>query len=124
MMPKTCNEIIDETIAAYVKSNRAVTSSGHCSYIDPETGNQCAVGRCCEAPQDDWNGNWTTLRVSGRQLEVAEREALLKPEYRGKPAFFWMNLQFLHDDDGNWTASGLSKQGQTLVAELRRKWGE
>jgi hypothetical protein len=120
---KTCNEIIDETLAAgYTLSNRAGGGSRQCFYIDPDTGCQCAVGRCCEAPQAEWYGPWSTLRIGSRIFEPDERDALLKPEYRGHSVFFWMELQGLHDNDKHWTETGLSAEGESYVQELRNRW--
>ena len=123
-MQKTCSEIIDETLAAgYTLHNRGVEGD-HCFYIAPESGVMCAVGRCCIAPQSDWVGPFTRLARTERDRAMApdEREAELKPEYRGHSAFFWMELQTLHDDDMNWTNSGLSEAGKEYASELREKW--
>lgn len=123
MTRKTCNEIIDETLAAgYTKTNRAF--EGWCRYITPDSGVMCAVGRCCEAPQSEWEGSWTELRIGGKVVGPENREWLLKPEYRGKSAFFWLGLQALHDNSWNWTKEGLSSDGQKYVEELREKWGD
>ena len=122
---KTCTEIIDETIAAYTLNNRGVDKSGNCRYIVPDTGVCCAVGRCCEAPQAEWYGSFAMLRP--RQFDNTftpeQREEQFKPEYRGHSAFFWMDLQGLHDEALNWTSDGLSEEGKQRVDELRKKWG-
>lgn len=121
---KTYAEIIDETLAAgYTLTNRGVEND-HCFYIAPESGVMCAVGRCCIAPQADWVGPFTRLARTQRDSAMSpdEREAELKPEYRGHSAFFWMELQWLHDDEMNWTDSGLSIYGERCVNELRAKW--
>jgi hypothetical protein len=123
---KTCNEIIDETLAAgYTKTNRGLSPTG-CVYISASTGVCCGVGRCCEAPQAEWYGNFTLLRPTENSppFEPKEREQLLKPEYRGHSAFFWMELQGLHDEDDHWSETGLTKRGEVYVAAMRRKWGE
>lgn len=124
---KTTSEIIDETLATgYTKANRGVGWDGTCRYIEPIKGVCCAVGRCCEAPSEDWWGSWTYLRLhkDADVLRPDEREALLKPEYRGHSAFFWLDLQGLHDDSDNWTETGLSEEGEELVKKLREKWAQ
>lgn len=127
-MQKTCTEIIDETVAAYNANNRASDGGGRCYYIHYSTGAMCAVGRCCEAPQSEWFGAWTSLRANALQhsepFTSSQREALLKPEYRGHSAFFWLELQELHDEDRHWNESGLTESGQAYVAAMRKKWSE
>lgn len=123
-MQKTYAEIIDETLAAgYTLTNRGI-EGGTCRYLSGTNGVPCAIGRCCEAPQADWYGPWTGLRVTERAtvLEPCEREALLKPEYRGKSSFFWMELQGLHDDDDNWTEFGISEDGLRFAEYLKGRW--
>jgi hypothetical protein len=123
---KTCNEIIDETLAAgYTLSKRAMDSFEGCKYISAETGLMCAVGRCCIAPQSEWYGNFAQLRPSQERpmFESQDRDELLRPEYRGHDPYFWMELQALHDTDRFWTDSGLSQSGQIYVAELKKTWG-
>lgn len=123
-MSKTYREIIEETAAAYTSLTLAM-GDGECYYIHPDTGNMCAIGRCCEAPDSDWVGKWTHLHTNKRNavLEPHERELLLKLEYRGKDPFFWMELQDLHDQPNNWTKSGLSKLGRQEVERLMERWG-
>lgn len=124
-MQKTTTEIIDETLAAgYTLTNRGIGFDGICRYIDPKNGVCCAVGRCCDAPSESWWGSWAHLRLSidGEVLRPDQRETLLKPEYRGHSAFFWMDLQELHDDSDHWTETGLSEAGERQVKELREKW--
>ena len=86
----------------------------------------CAVGRCCDAPSSDWVGKWTMLSPNARSpnLDPHEREQLLKPEYRGKDPYFWMELQDLHDQPSNWTKSGLSNLGRQEVDKLIERWGK
>lgn len=123
-MQKTCTEIIDETLAAgYTRSNRGIDKD-RCYYIAPGNGVMCAVGRCCEAPQSEWIGSFTRLRLSENDdcLSPADRESLLKPEYRGHPAFFWTDLQDLHDEWENWNETGLSTVGEIKVTSIREKW--
>lgn len=127
---KSYREIIEETAAAYTSLTRAADGgrnhSSECYYIHPDTGNMCGIGRCCEAPSSDWVGKWTHLHLNARspKLEPHERELLLKPEYRGKDPYFWMELQDLHDQPNNWTKSGLSQLGRQEVERLMERWGK
>jgi len=125
---KTYRDIIDETADSYTSLTRAADGGRNhsCYYIHPDTGCMCAVGRCCEAPSSDWSGKWTHLSDNVRMPPFApeDRELLLKPEYRGKDPYFWMELQDLHDQPSNWTKSGLSNLGRQEVDKLIERWGK
>lgn len=122
-MRKTRLEIIDETVAfGYTSTHRGKTVGGHCFYLHPDTNVPCAVGRCCIAPLPEWEGPWTQLSIGNRQLDYETREELLKPEYRAQGTYFWQEIQHLHDNDENWTDSGLSAVGTQRVIHLREKW--
>jgi len=116
---KTRKEIIDETVAAYTLNTRAFTY-GSCRYLT-DYGNMCAVGRCCTEPKLSWRGSCTAIKDGSDVLNLGSE---LKPEYRGHPAGFWLDIQLLHDMRQNWTYSGLSAEGVEAVADIYAKWGE
>jgi hypothetical protein len=59
-----------------------------------------------------------------QNLDPHDREQLLRPEYRGKDPYFWMELQDLHDQPSNWTKRGLSNLGRQEVDKLIERWGK
>jgi hypothetical protein len=114
---KTKIEIIEETAAYYNLGNRSVTKSGRCYYNGPD-GKQCAFARMCIDPTQLKEGLF-----AGNQLHVFGEE-ILKPEYRGHSLLFYDALQWLHDNQKNWTYDGLSEWGKHKVAEMKNRWGE
>lgn len=129
-MKKTKCEIIRETADFYHLGNRGYsTTTLDCIYLDPETQNRCALGRCFDAPDVslyelrgtiDYDGNIEQYK-DGFFINV---EALLKDEYKGHDPAFWSDLQTLHDLENNWTNDGLSVKGKTKVYNLLNKWAE
>lgn len=111
-------ELIKDTINFYAAdpSRRAVREM-NCLYLDPTTGNKCAVGRCMV------DGTWQ--RVGGDVEVLFDRfqpEQCLKPEYQHIPKKVWKALQDLHDDDIYWNAEGLTQRGQEVANKLLLKY--
>ena len=123
---KTKVEIIEETAAFYNLNNRAVKhSSGYgtsCVYLDAETGNKCAVGRCLNPDADvsEYNSG-----VGAKALFEALGFDILKEEYRIVDSKFWMALQSFHDNRSHWDENGLTQEGikykNELIEELTDK---
>ena len=125
-MKLTRKQIIDDTAAAYTSRNRAVGSNGGCFYKLRNC--MCAVGRYCVDPSEDWAGSWGNVQFDDgselRKLSVEHYDELLRPEVRGQPNQFWLDLQSLHDTRENWNADGLSYTGKMVVDSLHKKWDE
>jgi hypothetical protein len=93
---KTKEQIMEETFEFYSDSkNRAVRPHGGCWYLDVETGNKCAVGRCL-----DPNAEIEKLDqgIQNCWLTISK---LLLPEYQGHNMDFWECLQYWHDSQRN-----------------------
>lgn len=117
---KTALEIIDETVEYYSTHKRAVqkTEDGErCKYY--YRGMTCAVGRCM--PKE--TAKRTEKENGGESAYVLHNlnERLL-PEYRGHSILFWEVVQSLHDTETNWKGGKLSKEGEQVVANLKKQY--
>lgn len=110
----TMLETLNETTAAYTSKTRAVDpESGGCRYF--AQGKCCAVGRCMLDPEVYKN-------YLGNVNRFGDLDSLLKPEYRGFPIDFWLDLQDLHDWDGNWNETGLTTLGKKKVRDIKEEF--
>jgi hypothetical protein len=121
-MRKTKKEIIDETAAFYNLTNRSVERK-NCKYNGPD-GNKCAFARVC-------SDQGLKLLIEGNRAEPNllsfSEKKLLKPEYLGNNhgqglSNFWNEIQALHDEESNWTETGLSEKGESVVEKLHYNW--
>jgi hypothetical protein len=122
-MQKTRLKIIKETIEIYGSdpSKRSVDeATNECQYNGPD-GKHCGAGRC-------FNPGVIEPSDEGRTIEVLiiiyGDKILFKPEYQGHRASFWMEIQKFHDDDENFTETGLSEEGKAFAKELRINYGK
>lgn len=123
---KTTTQIINETVRAYADapSKLRAIADGQCVYFDPETGNKCAVGRCCD-PEQVSADDFPTCSINSKfksSIETRRILAALLPEYQGHPVEFWKDLQVFHDGSLSWDVWGLSDYGKGLVNRLKRKY--
>ena len=110
---KTKEQIMTETFEFYsTPSNRAVRPNGGCFYLDLNTGNKCAVGRCL-----DPNAELAKIEDS---IEVGWSfiQKLFLPEYQGHDIDFWERLQDWHDQQLNFFDDGLSVYGVRSGEEI------
>jgi hypothetical protein len=129
-MQKTKREIIEETANFYHLGNRGYSAHTlDCVYLDFQTRNRCALGRCFDAPDETLYDLTGTVDRDGCILmagKPSERwidiETLLKKEYRGHSPDFWNDLQSLHDGEKNWTNDGLSERGKQKIENLLNNW--
>jgi len=112
-MRKTKIEIIEETVDFYCEDpSRRASVNDICVYLDPSSGNKCAVGRCFDTKHKEY----ADLSRSGEAADDIDLEDVLLDEYKGHDKNFWRNLQTLHDPNSNWTPNGLSDDGMTDLA--------
>lgn len=118
---KTKLQIINETAAFYGAdpSRRGLDDDGGCVYKATVKGvvKHCAVGRCLLKPSARSNGP-VLLVFDGR----AGLDENLKPEYQGHPLSFWADLQNWHDNERNFTKTGLSDRGKKILRELKETY--
>jgi len=112
----TTHEIIDEVAGFYKLGNRSVKTESHfCLYNGPD-GKQCAFARMVIDPLALIEH--TNARVIIQEFGMQ----ILKPEYRGHDAEFYIAVQRLHDNKGNWNEDGLSEEGKIKVIDLKIKY--
>lgn len=124
-MPKTIEEIIDETVNFYGEdvSRRAAIFSGGmwgCMYVSSD-GRKCAFGRCMINPylrEDNHTGFNKNISVQ----YIKHHDTLLKEEYHGHPIGFWLDLQELHDINQNWNDNGISEWGTKEALRMKEVW--
>jgi hypothetical protein len=112
---KSKTEIVVETLLHYNLKNRGYNhAEGQCTYLDKDSGNKCAVGRCIqdseiekvfEREQGYIKATESSPTVS-KLAEFFDFDSLLIPEYRGHSLHFWSDLQYLHDSSKMWTEDG------------------
>lgn len=120
----TYEKLLKETVSFYSKdvNKRGINSNtGECVYLDKNTGNKCAVGRCIDHTiLNGYEGDFNNIV---QELEV-QFEYLLLPRYKHLThKSFWNDLQMLHDSNNNWNKYGLSELGKdhfTLLLEVAR----
>lgn len=125
-MKHTFTSLVKETINHYHSGNRSATASGMCSYLSND-GRMCAVGRCLKPEYLEifHKIEFGTLNMGhGTAIdEIFEAPALeglkisdvVKDEYSDITLEEWRKVQRLHDDDKNWDANGLSKNGHNAL---------
>lgn len=96
------SKVLAETVQYYCEdpSRRAVDAEGECSYYDSKTDNVCAVGRCLIDPVDSEGVLGNVHDLFDQDDGVGDN--ILKPEWRGLPVRFWLDLQDWHDSDSRW----------------------
>jgi len=115
----TAFDIINETIEYYGQdvSRRSVQKS-NCYFLNINTGNRCAVGRClldsAILPPMDCMQDIGTLLL----LNKCTLDEILQEKYRGHPTSFWKDLQELHDMDSHWFRNGLTECGESFVSGM------
>ena len=134
-------EILQETVEYYSKNTkrRAVSSNG-CVYNANIYGleKHCAVGRCFTDKFKDmgedlpgnsdtgvtdiagvvlWPDSTTPAKSEGNQC----LDFMLQEKYQGHSIKFWMKLQMLHDQGGNWDSKGLTDLGKRSVETINEK---
>lgn len=122
----TKTEIINETVKYYSEdvSRRAKEEGGNCMYImTTDTGavKKCAVGRCMNKEGIKRYGNITGI-TAYNIFSMREGDIILIGKYKGHNADFWYDMQFLHDNNYNWSESGLTGTGLITVKNLLEKY--
>lgn len=115
-------EIIEETAKSYTTANRAMDSNGACHYIQPESNNKCAVGRCMNELGLEFWGKFNGTVADLVDEMSSPLDSYLKEEYRGHGEQFWRDVQKFHDNSDNWDSKGLSQDGEETKAVLIKRW--
>lgn len=130
-------QIAEETrdyYAADPVGRRGLDALGHCAYsvlvkstlhpLAPEE-RCCAVGRLMSPAERDYvRRNWfnpTPIRSLAHRIEIDSAAPQSKTErdsFHGYPIWFLELLQGFHDHNANWTATGLSAQGEGEYARV------
>ena len=124
-------ELLEDTVKYYSEdtSKRAVVKctggATECMYTTAN-GQHCAVGRWLQPnyKNTDWIDNQGCSAddlLNGWKDDgyKYEEDELFVEGVRGIPAWFWMDLQQLHDSDVYWNKDGLTEAGIEKVNELR-----
>lgn len=122
-------EILENTYGAN-PSLRGMNGTAGCIYYNLGTGNKCAVGMCMndEAIKEYGNfwGNVFNLENEITTIENAKEalklDVLLQEKYHGHEVDFWVAMQRFHDQNSNFTESGLSDMGVNRLKELKEKY--
>lgn len=113
-------EVLTDTVRFYSENpdkNRAI-SHGDCLYLIPETGAKCALGRLL---------NETDLKYLEETEQLGETAIidiigeLTTEKVLKLPIRFLEDLQNFHDNDENWTETGMRPQGETAADKILEK---
>ena len=112
---KAMNIIINH----FNSGNRGVNGDSPACYYRSEDGLKCAVGIFIKdeyIDDDDWveAHNQTDIKFL-----IDDNEEILVEEYRGLGRRFWETMQWLHDEEDNWTDKGLSSAGEEAVVKIK-----
>jgi hypothetical protein len=93
----TKQQIVDQVIEKYVghPENRA-KHDGDCVYLDPETGNRCALGQY--SISEDLDFFLGSISIFNEKYSV-NIDNCLKPNVRGHSVRFWTAVQVIHDTE-------------------------
>ena len=128
----TIPELIEDMVSYYKTHPRGMNANGsECVYIDNESGNMCAVGRCLDwgkLNSQDYLPSFVFVNDQppvSRSTVEQEFEDVLLPEYRGHQGWVWLFLQDLHDTAGFWEpndagGNDLSVSGLAKVQDILR----
>ena len=113
---KTKLEILNETAAFYSEdpSQRAQDPATTACFYHTEDGRQCAVGRCLKKPDI-----FSNVVANAYSLFLDFGWEILRSDCQIQDFNFWMHLQRFHDNNRNWTATGLSEEGLAFLNHLR-----
>jgi hypothetical protein len=117
-------EIINETVNFYSEdTSRRSKNLGKCMYNSGD-GRHCAIGRCFlpEYREQSSNFEGNSLGVEELSFNYDGLDKLLLNEYRGHSTRFWVDLQWIHDNDAFWGEHGLTDKGKDKVQELKERY--
>lgn len=107
---KTKQEIVDEELEFRKTHPRCSNLHACYYYLD---GNMCAVGRVLRNPKKHAHNDNDAATLFGCSTIDVVNSLMLKPEYRGHEAQFWLDLQEQHDkgrtESGNLSECFLSR---------------
>lgn len=116
-------DIIKETVDFYSQdpvNRRSIDEEEPemCLY-NSSNGKQCAFARYVEEPEDCIERKNASDLLEKKVITLKKGVRHLKEDL-----YFWNNLQYLHDDEENWTKTGLSTEGEGEVNRLLEKYKE
>lgn len=124
---KTKIEIIEELFDNYYcvhPEKRSINTEVGCMYMDPDTGNRCAVGMCMEEDGGFFGFIGDVSDLDDKLSDTGQTlDDILKGEYRGHDKKFWSALQHLHDGS-YWTKEGLTEKGEQHLKYFKRNFKE
>jgi hypothetical protein len=120
---KTKLQILTEAFNYYSQPEMRGIVAGRCSYLTSD-GKRCAVGRCLipDSVIKDIDGENSHQSCRWGVERIKNLEDILAPEYRGHGGEFWYDLQGWHDDNDNFTKTGISDIGRDDILELMVKY--
>lgn len=95
---------------------RAVDDNSICFYLDPETGNQCIIGK--QIPKDKCSPDIEGCSLTTNDLVFS----LLPKDVRELGRTFLVTLQKLHDLNCYWDDNKFNELGQDRLEEIKKEY--
>lgn len=106
-------EFIKTELGYYIADPSKRSSNGtYCYYKNAATGNKCVIGK--QIPNEKYID-----RLEGYSVGATEIFSLLPEsvQHLGRP--FLQECQYIHDNEDNWTDTGLSEEGELALSNLK-----
>jgi hypothetical protein len=106
-------EFIKTELGHYIADPSKRSSYGNYCFYKNANGNKCVIGK--QIP----NEKYTDKLEDGYSVDSPEIFSLLPESIQqlGKP--FLQECQYIHDNEDNWTDTGLSKEGELALSNLK-----
>ena len=122
MKKLTKHEIIDYIVDYYKTRPRAIYEAS-CLYKTPQ-GHMCAHSICLTVKAR--NAAKELNGYGARALINAYGDSIHKAKFRGHHPQFWVEMQFLHDQNYYWIKRGtgniLTQKGESYVTDLKARY--
>ena len=105
-------KFIETELGYYIADPSKRSSYGNYCFYRNANGNKCVIGK--QIPNEKYID-----RLEGYSVGATEIFSLLPEsvQHLGRP--FLQECQYIHDNEDNWTDTGLSKEGELALSNLK-----
>ena len=105
-------KFIETELGYYIADPSKRSSNGNYCFYRNANGNKCVIGK--QIPNEKYID-----RLEGYSVGATEIFSLLPEsvQHLGRP--FLQECQYIHDNEDNWTDTGLSEEGELALSNLK-----